>query len=602
MNNNVEEIKARLNIVDVVGEYVRLTKAGTHWKGLCPFHSEKSPSFMVNEEKQIYHCFGCAKGGDVFSFVQEIESMEFREVLKILADKAGVQLEEYRGAQQAGDNKKRILEALELANKFYETQLLKGPGKEKIMQYLLDRGINDESIQKFRLGYAPSGWDNIIKFLESRGFNADEIEKTGLVVRKDQSLVIGNQSSNRLYDRFRDRIMFPVMDVMGNVVGYSARVAPGQDESQAKYINTPEGLVYHKSKVLYGLSLAKNEIKQKNYVLLVEGNLDVIASSQAGLGNVVAVSGTALTSDQVTMLKRYSDNMAMLFDMDSAGQLAAQKSADLCLQKGINVKIVTLSEGKDAAEVAQKNPQMLLDAVKTSVPVMEYFFGQALLKHDKNSAEGKNNIAKDVLKHVIFLESKIEKAHWVKKIAHEVDVEEKVVSDVLKSVDQLIGRAQQENAPLPKMQTTQRRLDVLRDSMLGAIMNSTKIWEEIFEKWQNISWAISDPWISLVLRKGKEASFSFDQMLANIGNDATIEQLRKIYFNTEFGFTEGNGGQSEKDLREIVEEYVGEYLKELQKERVHSIIREIDKAEKAGDKEMVKQLMGQLTELSQAIK
>ena len=162
MNNNVEEIKSRLNIVDIVGEYVRLTKAGSHWKGICPFHNEKSPSFMVNEEKQIFHCFGCAKGGDVFSFVQEIESMEFREVLKILAEKAGVQLEEYKGGHVT-DNKKRIMEALELATKFYETQLWKGSGKEKIMQYLKDRGLNDESIQNFRLGYAPSGWDNISK-------------------------------------------------------------------------------------------------------------------------------------------------------------------------------------------------------------------------------------------------------------------------------------------------------------------------------------------------------------------------------------------------------------------------------------------------------
>jgi len=313
MNNNVEEIKSRLNIVDIVGEYVRLTKAGSHWKGLCPFHNEKSPSFMVNEEKQIFHCFGCAKGGDVFSFVQEIESMEFREVLKILAEKAGVQLEEYKGGQVT-DNKKRILEALELATKFYETQLWKGVGKEGIMQYLHTRGLSDESIQNFRLGYAPNGWDNISKFLLDRGYNLSEIEKTGLLVKKE--------NGSGYYDRFRDRIMFPITDVMGNVIGYSARVAPGGDESQAKYVNTPETLVYHKGKALYGLSYAKSEIKKKNYVLLVEGNMDVIASAQAGIINTVAVSGTALTGDQITMLKRYTENIAMLFDMDSAGQLA----------------------------------------------------------------------------------------------------------------------------------------------------------------------------------------------------------------------------------------------------------------------------------------
>ncbi len=595
--------------MDIVGEYVRLTKAGSHWKGLCPFHSEKSPSFMVNEEKQIYHCFGCAKGGDVFSFVQEIESMEFREVLKILAEKAGVQLEEYKGSQQAGDNKKRILDALELANKFYETQLLKGSGKDKIMQYLLDRGINVQSIEKFRLGYAPAGWDNILKFLLGRGFTLDEIAKTGLLVQKNQESGIMNHDSKSMlrssdfYDRFRDRIMFPVMDIMGNVVGYSARVAPGQDESQAKYINTPEGIVYHKSKVLYGLSLAKNEIKQKNYVLLVEGNLDVIASSQAGLGNVVAVSGTALTPDQVIMLKRYSENIAMLFDMDNAGQLAASKSADLCLQKGINVKIVSLTDGKDAADVAQKNPQLLLDAVRKSVPAMEYFFEQALKSHDRATAEGKRNIAKDVLKHVTSIESQIEKAHWIKKIAHEVDVEEKVVSDVLKTVDPLSVKYMPETVvQTEKTAIFQKRSDVLRDSMLGAIMKSSKVWAEIAEKENESEWALKDELISLILQKGREAGFSFDQMLANIGNGAIIERLRKIYFNTEFGFNDGISDYDEKQIREVAEGYIAQYLKELQKERLHSIIKDIERAERSGDKEMLKKLMGQLTELSQAIK
>ncbi|KKQ46301.1 MAG: primase protein [Candidatus Moranbacteria bacterium GW2011_GWC2_37_8] len=550
---------------------------------------------MVNEEKQIYHCFGCAKGGDVFSFVQEIESMEFREVLKILAEKAGVQLEEFKGGQQAGDNKKRILDALELATKFYETQLVKGPGKEKIMDYLHGRAINDENIQKFRLGYAPAGWDNMLKFLSQRGYSLDEIEKTGLLVKKENGA--------GYYDRFRDRIMFPVMDIMGKVVGYSARVAPGQDESQAKYINTPESLVYHKSKVLYGLSLAKNEIKQKNYVLLVEGNLDVIASSQAGLGNVVAVSGTALTPDQVIMLKRYSENIAMLFDMDSAGQLAAQKSADLCLQKGVNVKIVTLADGKDAADVAQKNPELLLDAVRKSTPAMEYFFEQALKKHDRNSAEGKRNIAKDVLAHVVHIESQIEKSHWIKKIAHEVDVEEKVVNDVLKTVDSNSGKLTEENLPMAeKSSNFQKRSDILRDSMLGAIMRSAKVWEEIFDKENESEWVGREALISSVLRKGKEANFSFDQMLANIGDNATIERLRKIYFNTEFGFNDGISEYDENDVRQMAQGYIGQYIKELQKERLHSIIKEIEKAERSGDKEVLKKLMGQLTELSQAIK
>ena len=598
MNNNVEEIKSRLNIVDIVGEYVRLTKAGSHWKGLCPFHNEKSPSFMVNEEKQIFHCFGCAKGGDVFSFVQEIESMEFREVLKILAEKAGVQLEEYKGGQQPADNKKRIIEALELATKFYETQLWKGVGKDKILQYLHERGLNDESIQNFRLGYAPNGWDNIIKFLVSRGYSMDEIEKTGLLVKKENGA--------GYYDRFRDRIMFPITDVMGNVVGYSARVAPGGDESQAKYVNTPETLVYHKGKVLYGLSYAKSEIKKKNYVLLVEGNMDVIASVQAGITNTVAVSGTALTGDQITMLKRYTENIAMLFDMDSAGQAAAQKSADLCLQKSVNVKIVTLQDGKDAADVVAKDPELLLSAVKKSVLAMEYFFNEALKKYDKKTADGKMHIAKEVLSHVANIENQIEKAHWIKKIAHTVEVEEKVVTDVLKAVVANAGQQSQTQYPATSNILTeqeasfQKRSDAVRNSLIGLVMSDAKIWKENFETQLDSQWVKDDSLVQFVLKNGAASGFSFDNLLASIDDDRAIESLRKIYFNAKYLFTqEGVVEYSTEELRKLVDEYISKYIKELQKERLYDIIKQIENAEQKGDKETLAKLMSEFTKLSQ---
>jgi DNA primase len=592
MNNNVEEIKSRLNIVDIIGEYVRLTKAGSHWKGLCPFHGEKSPSFMVNEEKQIFHCFGCAKGGDVFTFVQEMESLEFREVLKILAEKAGVQLEEYKGGQVT-DNKKRIMEALELATKFYETQLWKGVGKQAILNYLHQRGINDESITRFRLGYAPNGWDNISKFLLGRAYTLDEIEKTGLLVKKE------NGAGS--YDRFRDRIMFPITDIMGAVVGYSARVAPGADESQAKYINTPETLVYHKGKVLYGLSYAKNEIKKKNYVLLVEGNLDVIASAQAGIENTVAVSGTALTLEQITMIKRYTENIAMLFDMDNAGQQASQKSADLCLQKGVTVKIVTLEDGKDAADVVSKDPQLLLDAVKKSVLAMDHFFAIALAKYDKKTAEGKLHIAREVLAHAAHMESQIEKAHWIKKIAHEVDVEEKVINDLLKTI-----KANTDNhdfvQPIVAKQADsfQKRSDIIRNSLTGLILSNAKIWQEIAEQGDKNLWSKNDSLLQFVLKNGPRVGFSFDNLLGSIEDENVIDSIRKIYFDAKYLFTqEGVVEYTEEDLRKLVDNYIAQYAKELQKEKLHAIIKQIENAEQKGDKETLANLMSEFTKLSQ---
>src|SRR3989339_173899 len=345
MNNDIEEIKSKLNIVDILGEYIRLDKAGANWRALCPFHNEKSPSFMVNEEKQFWHCFGCQKSGDIFAFVMEMEGLEFREALKTLAEKAGVKLQGY--SPQKAKEKNRIGEILELATKFYEVQLWKGEGKEKILPYLRERGLKDETIREFRLGYAPRGWRNAIQFLTGRGYKIEEIAKAGLLVEKkdayrDSNLRIHSNSrihesheedirrfedsrtfadSNRFYDRFRDRVMFPIADYSGRVVGYSARVAPGADESQAQYVNTPETEVYHKSKILYGIDKARMEIKQRDWALLVEGNMDVIAASQAGIRNVIAVSGTALTEDQVNIIKRYTKNIKMFFDMDSAGQL-----------------------------------------------------------------------------------------------------------------------------------------------------------------------------------------------------------------------------------------------------------------------------------------
>jgi DNA primase len=600
MNNNVEEIKARLNIVDVVGEYVRLTKAGANWKGLCPFHGEKSPSFMVNEEKQIFHCFGCTKGGDVFTFVQEIESLEFREVLKLLAEKAGVELQEYKGGQQVHDDKKRIMAALELATKYYEKQLQENSGSQAIKKYLHERGINDESILKYRLGYAPSGWDNVLKFLLNEGFALAEINKTGLLVEKSQDSQAGKQDS-RYYDRFRDRIMFPITDAMGGIVGYSARVTPGQDETQAKYINSPESLVYHKGKALYGIFNAKGEIKRKNYVLLVEGNLDVIAAAQAGIGNVVAVSGTALTPDQLTMLKRYTENIAMLFDMDAAGQQAAQKSADLCLSMGINVKIVTLTDGKDAADVAVKDPNLLLSAVKNATFAMEYFFAEALEKYDRNSADGKRQIVKEILSHVSHLESTVEKAHWIKKVAHQVDVEEKVIGDVLQNIAASLSRNASQTAIIAQQDASfQKRSDIVRDSLAGAIMSSQKIWKIASEQKNSEPWAVGDAILKYILKKGPEVGYSFDVLLALIEDPRAAEKLRKIYFETKYRFTQdGVIEYGEEDLRQLMDGYIAQYVKELQKEKLHVIIKEIETAEQKGDKETLAKLMSEFTKLSQ---
>ena len=598
INSSIDEIKARLNIVDVIGEYVRLNKAGINWKALCPFHNEKGASFMVNEEKQFYHCFGCGKSGDMFSFVMDIESLEFREALKLLAEKAGVQLEAY--VPKAGEKKDRTLEILELATKFYETQLWKGMGKERIMRYLHERGISDDSVRSFRLGYAPPGWDNVLKFLVGRGYEAVEIAKTGLLVQKE--------GGAGFYDRFRDRIMFPVADSMGKVVGYSARVAPGGDETQAKYINTPETAVYHKSKVLYGLDLAKREIKNKNSVLLVEGNMDVIAASQAGIKNVVAVSGTALTAEQIDTLKRYSHSISMLFDMDSAGQNAAKRSADLCFQKEVAVKMVKLEGAKDAAEMAEKNPEELTRAVQNGTDAMEYFLDDALAKNDKQTSEGKKAIATEFLQHLVNVSNQIEKMHWIGKIAQEVGVEEKTIIGVLKSLQtqnrfdapEKVSSSSAENVE----DEFQKRSEKVRNMILGLLLIDSVNWQKIVESGEDFERLRQDQLLNYALEKGAKVEYSFEKLLLQTENEKMTNFLRKVYFDAKYHFDNMQNivEYSQEEIFKLTKQYIHEFVKELQKEQLSDIIKNIRKAEQSGDKEALNLLMREFTKLSHELK
>lgn len=598
MNSPVEDIKSRLNIVDVVGEYVRLQKAGANWKACCPFHHEKSPSFMVNEDKQIYHCFGCNKGGDVFSFVMEIESLEFKEALKVLAEKSGVQLKSFNPKVQEGKNK--VLEALELATKFYEKQLWDGVGKEKILKYLSDRGISTESIREFRLGYAPEGWSNVFNFLLEKGFSPEDILGAGLIIDKG----IG---ANRYYDRFRDRIMFPIQDSFGKVVGYSARVAPGGDESQAKYINTPETGVYHKSKALYGIFQAKQEIKAKNSVLLVEGNLDVIASHQAGIKNTVAVSGTALTSEQLDILKRYTENIKMFFDMDSAGQTAARRSTELCFEKGMTPSIVSLEDAKDAAEIAQEDPQKLVSAVANSVQAMEYFIKESSKKHDKLSAEGKKMIAREVGEMIGHIESKLEKMHWASKLAQELDVEENVILDVVRKAhpeERRPGNFQegQETEKDEDEAKFVKRSQLIREKLTGLLLADRLLWERVCASGELGEIAVSDEFMRLVLREGSAIGFSYDELVSRVGNDVR-KKLQKMYFEAKFKFAQNEIEEFEAEqIKTMFDNYLAEYKKELQKERLSSIIKDIKKAEQSGDKESLLLLMKEFSKLSQEVR
>jgi DNA primase len=603
MNSDVEEIKSRINIVELIGEYIRVTKAGSNWRALCPFHNEKSPSFMISDERKSYHCFGCGKGGDAFSFVMEMEGIGFREALEQLAQKAGVQLRKFEGKNTREDGvKPKLYSILDLATKWYEKNLWEGKGKENILDYLRNRGLADGTIRKFRLGYAPDGWRNVLDFLLKRNFKIEEIAKTGLLVEKDSKGEIPDTKyklpATRYYDRFRDRIVFPVQDIMGRVVGFSARVAPGGNEKNAKYINTPQTDLYDKSNVLYGLYLAKTEIKKKDEVILVEGNTDVIASHQAGLFNTVAVSGTALTAEQIKIIKRYTNNIKMAFDMDLAGQSAAKRSAKVCLENDLDVRIVLLPSGKDAADVIRENKKIWEKSVGKAEGVLDYYFKDVFSSFDAKNPTDKKKIAKILLNIIKDIASPIEQSHWLKILADKLDTDEKVLAEILRKTEKKESPVYR-GEEVAKEETSTGNF--LEKRALGLILAFPKESRKNLERMrQEDFFGAREKTVLEVIISNKE-DYSLDKIKKLLSDYETQKLLDEAVFEIE---VEADASGEEKRFFDPAEE-LGQCLKRLRRQRLKAkishITRELKEAEKMGDRELVKALMGEFRNLAEQI-
>lgn len=453
LGSQLEEIKNKLSVVDIISGYIKLAKTGANYRGVCPFHSEKKPSFFVSPSRQIWKCFGCGKGGDIFGFVKDIESVEFVDALRILANKAGVELK--RENIKLKTERQRLYEIAELTCSFFEKQLQESSIGKKAKEYLLGRGITEESIKKWRLGYSPDTWQGLSDFLVSRGYSRNEIIKAGLAVKKDLPLQAGDGSSDS-YDRFRGRIIFPIFDLNSQPVGFGARVfekSKGDVRAQqeiAKYINTPQTLLYNKSGILYGLNNAKLAVRKNNQCVVTEGYTDVILAHQAGFENTVAASGTALTQDHLNILKRYSDNLILAFDMDVAGDSATKRGIDLAQEKGFNIKIIeNYSGGKDPADIILENPENWKKLLEEARLILDYYFDYAFSSFDKDTAEGKKGIANVILPVIKRLPNKIELAHWVQKLSQKLNVSENAISDELKKIKtNFIIPEQSQNTPV----------------------------------------------------------------------------------------------------------------------------------------------------------
>jgi len=594
----IDDLLHRVDIVEVIDKRVNLKKAGKNYTACCPFHNEKSPSFTVSEERQMFHCFGCQKGGDVFTFLMEMEGLDFREALEVLSERTGVVLEKTENGKQktehgdGGDiDKKRLYELLELSVKFYEKQLWEGQGKEKALTYLKNRKIDDKTLKNFRIGFAPPGWENIKKFLLSQGYSDGEIRLSGLLVEKE---------GGRSYDRFRERIMFPIFDALGRVVGYSARALPGSDEEGAKYINTPETLVYHKSRAIYGLFEAKQAIKEKQHVVVVEGNMDVLAMHKTGFENTVAVSGTALTQEHLKILKRYAQEILFFFDMDSAGQSAALKSVSLACSLDVPSKMVTLSEGKDAADMALSNEEGLQEALTQARHSVEYFFSVWEKENDMTSVKGKRNFSERSLELIASLVNEVEISHWMAYVSDCVGVEIHTVYDMLsryKNREKVFHQASQQEQFEEEQGSFEdsSRETALSLRVLMFFFSFPNLWKW-YDTQENSSLRIIHPSFQDVLRLGRSCEYSYEALRMRL-EDSMRKVLEKAYH--DFQMEVLTKILSEDEARREIDFLFEQIQKEQKKSILEGIEKELYEAEKSNDKHRAKELRAKMNQMIQ---
>jgi DNA primase len=415
-----EQIRAANDIVDVIGAYLPLQRAGAAFRALCPFHKEKTPSFYVNPQRQIFHCFGCHKGGDVFTFVQEYENISFPEALRRLAERARIPLdfEEDAGGRQSRSLKDTLRQIHEQITQRWHQALLHDAAGRIARDYLAQRGVSDEAVKLFRLGYAPEAWDDTVNWAKSKGYDLATVEQAGLIIRKEDASARGA----RYYDRFRGRLMFPIADEQGRVIGFSGRVLRG-DEQTAKYVNSPETPLFTKSKVIFGLDKAKRAILDAGFAIVCEGQLDLITCYMAGLQNIVAPQGTALTADHARLLKRYTDEVVLCFDSDAAGQAAAIRALDDLLASGLAIRVATVPAPHDPDSfVRTAGADALRELIARAPGFFDYYLQRLSTLHDLNTDKGRQALLRAMATAVHQTGNAVLIDTWAQKTAQRLGV------------------------------------------------------------------------------------------------------------------------------------------------------------------------------------
>lgn len=586
-----EEIKQRINIVDLIGEYVPLKKAGVNFRALCPFHQEKTASFMVSPAKQIWHCFGCGLGGDIFEFIKQSEGVEFSEALRILASRAGLELkrptQEYRAAQ---DQKQTLYAINEWAAKFYAAILENSSPAEGARQYLAKRGFKPETIKKWQLGFAPEDFHTFENFITKKGFQKQEAVAAGLLIEKDGGF----------FDRFRGRIMFPLFDVHGRVVGFTGRIIDAtrleqsrEAVSLAKYVNSPETPIYSKSQLIYGLHLAKKEIRKSGEVVVVEGNVDVITCHEAGFGNVVGTSGTAFNQGQYEILKRFSSTLTFALDVDAAGWEATKRQLEFPVSLGFNVKVITIPAelAKDPDELIRKYKSQWEGAYENRARWMDYTFKKLFDKIDLNSFEAKDRARMDFLELISILPDSLERNHYIKMVADRLgDLEKDLLTDVNEYRQNRVSKFQvREKKPI-RPRTKQ---EILERRALGLLLKFAKNLQTDWENFQ--AQAFTTPvlreifnQVAILVRQGQGEIETFRQ--ANPAHASEIDLLVFAVEN-ELAFLEDMG------LPEVKREFFLALKAESLKRHMKEVSARIRTAEQLGKLDEAKTLSGQFNDL-----
>lgn len=579
----IEQIKDKIDIVEFIGSYIPLKPAGKNFKANCPFHSEKTPSFMISPERQTWHCFGaCNEGGDVFKFLMKHENLEFYEALKILAEKAGVELKKISPTDQKQFGV--LYDINESAKKFFQSKLERS---DRVKQYLQDRGLTSKTIEEFEVGFAAGGFEDLTLDLINLGYDIKDIERSGLNFKSDRGNYI---------DRFRNRIMFPIYNHFGKVVGFSGRILPEFDTGEmGKYINSPETLIFNKSRILYGFHKSKNFIHQLNKALLVEGQMDFLMCWQDGIKNVVATSGTALTQDHLTSIKKQTDSIIFSFDNDEAGLKAAERSIDLANSLDFNVKILILKDFKDPAEVVVKNPGLMAKFIEKSQGVMEFYFNRYLLKIDKSGhnsdrngsfSDLKKNI-RIVLAKIKNISSPIEKNHWIKELSQKIDMSEQALMEEMEQI---------KNPIIPTFSATKEEATQSQNGDLKT--RREMISERIF-----ILFLADGEFKSSIEKNSKYLPPIYQEIFKKISG-AEIENNPEInkqidLLSMKTGVESGNFTEEKlkKELAELLKQLKQEYCKEKQ----NDLSKAIKQAEKNKDENNLQELLKQFDEISKLL-